>query len=103
MAVVEGLLTKGLLAKGIDVVTSEYDPAVAGKDLPPEPADLVVCTDVLEHIEPDCLDDVLSDLARLTKKVLLVNISTRPAVKVLADGSQRPHSPDVAPINGSCC
>ncbi|MFG5119540.1 glycosyltransferase [Methylorubrum sp. POS3] len=81
-----GLLTKGLLAKGIDVVTSEYDPAVAGKDLPPEPADLVVCTDVLEHIEPDCLDDVLSDLARLTKKVLLVNISTRPAVKVLADG-----------------
>ena len=63
-----------------------YDPAVPGLDAPPEPADLVVCTDVLEHIEPACLDEVLIDLRRLTKKVLFVVVSTRKAVKTLADG-----------------
>lgn len=63
-----------------------YDPAVPGLDAPPEPADLVVCTDVLEHIEPTCLDEVLIDLRRLTKRALFAVISTRPAIKTLADG-----------------
>lgn len=64
----------------------EYDPAVPGLDAPPSPADLVVCTDVLEHIEPDCLDAVLADLRRCTLKVAFLEIATRPAVKTLADG-----------------
>lgn len=63
-----------------------YDPAVPGLDAPPEPADLVVCTDVLEHIEPTCLDEVLIDLRRLTKRALFAVVSTRKAVKTLADG-----------------
>src|SRR5262245_55345835 len=47
---------KGTLAKvlvGYNV--AEYDPAVPGKDGRPQPAELVVCTDVLEHIEPELL------------------------------------------------
>lgn len=63
-----------------------YDPCVAGLDLEPAPADLVVCTDVLEHIEPECIDDVLDHLKALTKRVLFVAISLRQAKKSLPDG-----------------
>lgn len=63
-----------------------YDPAIAGKDDPPEPADLVVCLDVIEHIEPECVDNVLDDLLRCTIKGIFLTISTRPARKFLADG-----------------
>jgi len=54
-----------------------YDPAVKGYDVKPEPCDIVVCTNVLEHVEPDCLDAVLDDLARVARKVLLVAIAIR--------------------------
>ena len=64
----------------------QYDPCVPGMEAPPEPAELVVCTDVLEHIEPDCLDDVLDDLARVATRLALLVVATRPAVKTLPDG-----------------
>ena len=67
-------------------IVKEYDPAIPGKDGPPEPADLVICTDVLEHIEPDCLDDVLADISRLTKKAAYLVVATYPARKTLPDG-----------------
>lgn len=67
-------------------VLFEYDPAVPGKDAPPGRADLVVCGDVLEHIEPECLYSVLDDLRSLAKKAVLLIVATRPAVKTLADG-----------------
>jgi len=63
-----------------------YDPAIEYISKRPEPADLVVCTDVMEHIEPDCLDAVLDDLKNLTKKICMVTVATRPAVKTLKDG-----------------
>jgi FkbM family methyltransferase len=63
-----------------------YDPALPGLDAPAAPAELVVCTDVLEHVEPDCVEDVLDDLCRVTLRIALVTVATRPAVKVLADG-----------------
>jgi 2-polyprenyl-3-methyl-5-hydroxy-6-metoxy-1,4-benzoquinol methylase len=76
---------KGLLKQSLPNI-AEYDPAIEGKDEPPAPADLVVCTDVLEHIEPELLDAVLDDLKRLTKRVGFFTIATRPAKKVLSDG-----------------
>ena len=63
-----------------------YDPAIEGLDAPPNPADIVVCGDVLEHVEPQCLDAVVDDLRRVTKKAALLVVATRPAVKTLADG-----------------
>ncbi len=63
-----------------------YDPCIVGLDAPPEPADIVVCTDVLEHIEPECLDEVLDDLARVTRRIGFFVIATRPAEKLLPDG-----------------
>lgn len=65
----------------------EYDPAVRGKDTPPvEQADLVVALDVLEHIEPACFDDVLSDLDRLTGRLLFVVAVTKPSKRIMSDG-----------------
>lgn len=64
----------------------EYDPAIPGKGLRPLEADLVVCGDVLEHIEPECLDAVLDDIADVARKAALLVVATRPAKKFLADG-----------------
>jgi 2-polyprenyl-3-methyl-5-hydroxy-6-metoxy-1,4-benzoquinol methylase len=75
---------KGLLRLGIGSKVKEYDPALGKLDK--APADMVVCTDVMEHIEPDCLDAVLDDLMALTKKVAFITVSTRLAKKTLADG-----------------
>lgn len=77
---------KGTLAPLMDRPVAEYDPCISGKDVPPCPADLVVCTDVLEHIEPQCLDAVLDDLKRLVLKRGVFVIATRPALKHLPDG-----------------
>jgi hypothetical protein len=80
---------KGMLATLLatrNKVVAEYDPAIPGKDGPPEPAELVVCTDVLEHVEHEHLSEVLCDLRRVTKRKLFFSISTRPANKTLPDG-----------------
>jgi 6-hydroxymethylpterin diphosphokinase MptE-like protein/methyltransferase family protein len=78
---------KGVLKQLLpDAPISEYDPAISGKDGAPVPADLVCCFDVLEHIEPVCLNAVLRHLARLTLQKCVVTIATRPAQKFLADG-----------------
>ena len=77
---------KGTLKKALGWEISEYDPCIPGKDTPPEPHDCVVCTDVLEHIEPEHLDAVLSDLKRLMRRSGFLVIATRPAKKTLPDG-----------------
>lgn len=63
-----------------------YDPAVEAYSTPPVAAEMVVCTDVLEHIEPDLLDNVLDHLAQLTEAVVFISIHTGPAGKTLSDG-----------------
>jgi FkbM family methyltransferase len=77
---------KGMLGEfGVHNV-AEYDPAIPGKDARPEPADLVVATDVLEHVQPEYLLEVMTELARLTQKKLFVDICTTEALKTLPDG-----------------
>jgi len=80
----KGILARELSPRGFNV--SEYDPAIPGKDQKPDPAELVVCTDVLEHIEPDKINAVLRDLKRVTQCKLFFNIATRESKKTLADG-----------------
>jgi 2-polyprenyl-3-methyl-5-hydroxy-6-metoxy-1,4-benzoquinol methylase len=81
---------RGTLAQAIQhhhgFEVDEYDPAIPEKDDAPGPADLVICTDVLEHIEPDCLSDVLDDIQRLARQGVFLTVATRPAVKTLPDG-----------------
>lgn len=62
-----------------------YDPGVPEFSRK-EPADLVVSIDVLEHIEPELLENVLDDLMMLTNKWAFFTIHTGPAVKTLSDG-----------------
>lgn len=63
-----------------------YDPGVPRFSDAPVPAEMVTCIDVLEHIEPDYLEDVLDHLEQLTEVVLFASIHTGPAGKVLDDG-----------------
>lgn len=71
---------------GFGVEVSEYDPAIDGKGKPPHPADLVMCTDVLEHIEEDRIEAVLAHIRSLARKVAFFVIHTGPASKNLPDG-----------------
>lgn len=64
----------------------EYDPAISGKNVKPLRADVVACTDVLEHIEPEFLDDVLDDIHNIARVAVFLVVSTMPAKKHLPDG-----------------
>ena len=63
-----------------------YDPGIPELDNVPDPRDLVVCTDVMEHVEPECLDEVLDDLKRVTKNYGFIDICTVAAIQKLPDG-----------------
>lgn len=65
----------------------EYDPGVPKLAEPPAGVfDLVVCIDVLEHIEPRCLSAVLAHIREKTGKLALMTVHTGPAGKFLSDG-----------------
>lgn len=65
---------------------TNYDPCIEGLDTPPEPHDVVACTDVMEHIEPEFIEATLAELRRLTRKRILFVISVVEAQKILSDG-----------------
>jgi hypothetical protein len=77
---------KSTLAHNLPFTIKQYDPAIEQYSDLPEPADVVVCTDVLEHIEPELLDNVLAHIASLTKRMAYVTACTCEARKTLADG-----------------
>lgn len=78
-------LQEGLARAGVEVTYLPYDPVFPEYGVP-QPADLVCCIDVLEHIEPDCVDAVLTDLHRIMPLCGFFSIHTGAAAKVLSDG-----------------
>lgn len=64
----QGEFRKELCAITSDYEIYEYDPAIKGKDVLPGTSDLVVCTDVLEHIEPDKINAVMQHIFSLMIK-----------------------------------
>jgi hypothetical protein len=74
----DSLGVDGYQYQPFDPAFPEYGPALE--------ADLVCCIDVLEHIEPELLDNMLLDLARVTKKIGFFSVHTGPAKKQLSDG-----------------
>ena len=79
---------KGLMKKSLPATLDvrEYDPAIEAISARPEKADIVTCTDVLEHIEPDYLLEVLEDINGLSVRGVFLSIACRPAKKFLSDG-----------------
>ncbi len=81
---------KGTLSKSIapnhSVKVIQYDPCIPELSAVPDSAQMTVCTDVLEHIEPELLENVLDDLVRVTEFLGFWAIHTGPAVKILPDG-----------------
>lgn len=65
---------------------ARYDPAIPSVAKDPKPADLVMCVDVLEHVEPEHLNAVLKHIAGLSSIVTFMVVATRPSNKTLADG-----------------
>lgn len=64
-----------------------YDPGVPGLDVKPEGRfDGVICTDVMEHIPPECVDEVFAEAIGYGRKFALFCIFTEPSRKVLPDG-----------------
>lgn len=84
----QGTLGKVLRKRVAGAEVVDYDPAIPGKDSIEKyrTFDLVVCTDVLEHIEPDRLGVVIDHLFRLSNKLLFLVIATRPSNKFFKDG-----------------
>ncbi len=85
-----GCGSKRSLLRGLqlppDAVYEGYDPCVPEFSSAPCPAELVVCLDVLEHVEPMYLDNVLDHLSELCDPYGLFTIHTGPAQKTLPDG-----------------
>lgn len=79
-----GAMVQALIELGIDA--RGYDPGVPTIDALPKPADLLISTDVLEHVEPECLNDVLRHMVELTQRVAYIHISTVAARAILPDG-----------------
>lgn len=82
----KGRLGEALFRQGYTGNYHPYDPAIDYWADEPVPCDMVACIDVLEHIEPECLDSVLDDLARCTLRVGVFTVHTGPAKKILEDG-----------------
>lgn len=82
----KGHLGINLLTSGWPGDYTPYDPGVAEFSETPQPHDFLCCIDVLEHIEPDCLDAVLADLKRVTKRAGFISVHLKPAKKTLPDG-----------------
>jgi hypothetical protein len=77
---------KGTLGEAFGDCVTNYDPAVEKWAGDPAPADLVVCTDVLEHVEPEYLQDVMDHLRSLARRAAFIVVSCRPARRQLPDG-----------------
>lgn len=73
-----------ILNPGIDIYL--YDPCIPEHSTLPLIADVVFCTDVLEHVEEEFIDNVLDHLKELAQKAFFCIVALREANKTLPDG-----------------
>jgi SAM-dependent methyltransferase len=82
----KGNMVLALKEKYPNIKVYGFDPGMESFDALPESVDMIFSFDVLEHIEPELLDDTIVDLARRTNKVMYHLIACHPAKKNLSDG-----------------
>ena len=80
----EFMLSQDVSAKAPTVFN--YDPCIERYQEGRREADVVVCVDVLEHIEPDYPDNVIKDIFLLAEKNVFLLIANHESGKKLADG-----------------
>ena len=73
------------------VAVQSYDPCIPKFANAPTEAGVVLCSDVLEHVEPEKLDAVLLHIRSLTRLAAFIVVATKPdQTKTLPDG-RNPH------------
>jgi len=79
---------KGVLSEGLKdtLDVRSYDPCIPAISASPDNADLVVCKDVMEHVELEYVEDVLDHIKSLADKSALFSIATIKSNKNLPDG-----------------
>ena len=78
-----------------------YDPAYPKYNkLSKKKYDIVVCTDVMEHIAEQDIDYVLKDILSHSKKTVFLNISCQPALKHFKEGKFKGQNVHVSVFNG---
>ena len=64
----------------------QYEPGIPKLAALPQPAEMVACIDVMEHVEPQCVVAVLDHIQILAQRRVYFNISLRLAGRILNDG-----------------
>lgn len=66
---------------------TKYDPGVSEfSEKPTSRHDLIICTDVLEHVEEEYIDEVLQEIFQNANKFVYFCIGVHPAEEILPDG-----------------
>lgn len=84
----KGALVKLLEKSGLDIEVHAYDPAIPGYDtIPLESYDLIISTDMFEHLYEDEIDLIFSQMIALHPSYMYHVVSHRLASQILSDGS----------------
>jgi 2-polyprenyl-3-methyl-5-hydroxy-6-metoxy-1,4-benzoquinol methylase len=75
-----------LLGWFLPIQVANYDPAITQWAADPTPQDYLLCTDVLEHVEPKCIEDVVEHLVSKFKKRAFITIALQEARITLPSG-----------------
>ena len=79
-----------------------YDPAYPKYNkLSKKKYDIVVCTDVMEHIAEQDIDYVLKDILSHSKKTVFLNISCQPALKHFKEGKFKGQNVHISVFHGT--
>jgi 2-polyprenyl-3-methyl-5-hydroxy-6-metoxy-1,4-benzoquinol methylase len=74
----KGVFLREMAQSGLFRYVRGYDPAVdAFKTRPAQLYDIVLCLDVLDQLEDDFVEPVLTDVAQFTRRVALFDVITR--------------------------
>ena len=65
----------------------EYEPSIPALNVDPTECDMTICVDVLEHVEPDKIDNVLSHIQEKTNKICFLSICVVEAHGKFNDGT----------------
>jgi cyclopropane fatty-acyl-phospholipid synthase-like methyltransferase len=82
----KGLLVDSLKKEFPEITVYGYDPSDPDRNTLPKKVDMILSFDVLEHIEPQFINETLISLKTICDKVMHHVIACHPAKRVLNDG-----------------